>query len=153
MRQSFVPIFLVLSSLAAQPALAQDDHVRAVQGLERVPAGVSARVGVTVPIGRAGQGERRATFAVTADYGQRFESERPLGIERTRGMELFQLNFDGEGARDLQFGNVSLTQFGRDDVEGAQANLGSTGATIAVVGGVALIALVLVALSSTPPDY
>ncbi len=141
-----------LANLMSQPAIAQDDHVLAVQASDRTPAGFSATVGLRVPLGTERQGERRTTYNITTGYGQRLESYRPGEPERTRRFELAQLNFDSNGARDLQMANLGITQFGRDDIEGPRLN-GSTGTALAIVGGVVVVGLAVVFLTLDDDDF
>ena len=153
MRYCFLSLVLAASAATVQPALAQDDYVRSVQSAQRTPTGVTARVGVTVPLGPAIRDERRTTFNVTAGYGQRFESNRPLEQERTRGVELAQFNFDSDGARDLQVANFSLTTFGREDVGDQRLNAGGTGTTLAIIGGVLVAVVVVAFLTADEEDF
>ena len=61
-----------------------------------------------------------------------------------RTVELAQVNFDNNGARDMQVVNLGLTNFGRKDIEGRQLNVAGGGPEyillpLAVGVGVALL--------------
>ena len=146
--------FLAFGALALVPqsAMANDTHIDAINGLVTAPAGVSATLGMRVPLGAQQTSQRRPTYGLTVGYGMRFEGNRPLDVVRTRQLEIAQLNFDSDGARDLQLANHSLTQFGRKDVDAQRLNL-STGKTLLVVGGVALAVVALAFLATDDDDF
>lgn len=139
-------------SLVSQPILARDSYIEAVALPDRAPAGANVTLGVRVPLGRGSVDDRRTIFGLTTSYGTRFESNNPTEMVRTRPVELAQINFDSDGARDLQMANFSLTQFGRDDVSANQLNL-DTGETLLVVGGVLAAVLVVGLLTLDDEDF
>ena len=84
---------------------------------------------------------------------KRQESSRPLEQERTRGVELARLNFDSDGARNLQVANFSLTTFGREDVGDQPLNAGGTGTTLAIIGGVLVAVVAIAFLTADEEDF
>ena len=146
----FLPVCAL--ALSAQPALAQDRHIEAVNHSIQTPPGASATLGVRIPLGVERERETSPVFGLTVAYGVPMESSHPSQQIRTRKVELAQLNFDTRGARDLQVANFSLAQFGRDDIGKQRANL-STGETLLVVGGVAAAAVLIVFVAADDEDF
>lgn len=143
---SLVLSVAALGGLQSQ-ALAQDLHIQAVQAdaFERAPMGVNTSINLRIPLGEVKDEREEVRYDFTLAYGQSFDtSSQPLNLRSVRTVELAQVNFDNNGARDMQVVNLGLTNFGRKDIEERQLNVAGGGPEyfllpLAVGVGVALL--------------
>ena len=130
------------------PASAQDAHIRAIEAGSAIndanaPMGFTTAVNLRVPIGPVAEEKEEVRYDMTLAYGQSFDTTaQPLHLREVRSMELAQINFDGDGARDIQLANLGVSDFGREDIEGQRLNFGAEGFILYPLIGIGVAVLV-----------